>query len=166
MPDSNWLEKVFHSSDVDEVVWQEKIDWRYPGALTVDVVVDVSDPINLGTDNEKIGLAYYPSGLVAAGVQAVRQGERRVFRNVLVKPGEDLVVALSSAIPVTVDVERAGQGTSAPPPAAPGEESTLDKFFRGLGQGTGGVLVLLVGGFLLVNYLEGKAAGKLAGSLL
>lgn len=146
-PMEKWLEATFKTSDLDEVVYRESMTAIAPeGATAVDLVVDVAPPAILERSTV-IGLAYYPSGLVLKGVQNIKAGERRVFRNVLVKPGEELIVAMGAEEAVSVTVEKAGQtaasGGAATSFAKPGGSGNpLSDFFSGLGEGTGKVLVV------------------------
>lgn len=161
-----WLNNALHTTKIGFVAWAEHIDWRFPSANFVDVVVTLSDPWS-ATDDHSIGLVYYPSGLVAAGVQNIREGERRVFRNVPVSKTDQLVVGLSSNLlganpSVSVDIESAGQAPTKDPDAPPPGSTPWDSLLKGLGAGTGGVALLILAAVAAFYLLEGKAAASVA----
>ena len=115
-PNKSQLRALFASSDLDTVVWQDSAEHFAEGAAFVDVVVSSSAPAFMQT-TEKIALGYWPGGPVVRGVQNYTQGQSVTFKNIMVKPGADLVVAMSEGmldgpIPVRVDVTRVGGGTA------------------------------------------------------
>ena len=115
-PNKSQLRSLFASSDLDTVVWQDSVDHFADGAPFVDVVVSSTSPAFL-QNTEKIALGYWPGGPVVRGVQNYTQGQSITFKSIMVKPGADLIVAMSEGmldgpIPVRVDVTRAGGGAA------------------------------------------------------
>lgn len=148
------IHALFASTQVDSVVWQERIDdVAPPGATFVDVVV-TSRPATLLRQTWYIGLAYLPGGPVVKGVQRYEDGQSLVFRNVLVKRGAVLALVAEDGVldqlSVSVSVEPSGTGEAAARQRSP--DSPVSEV-------TGLVTALAVlAGLLLAAYVATKVS--------
>jgi hypothetical protein len=92
------IRSLFKTPDLDEIVWQERIeDVAPPGAASVDVVIK-SFRAGITETTRRIGLAWWPNGPVIKGVQNYTQGDTVTFPRVLVKPGGVLALASDSSL--------------------------------------------------------------------
>lgn len=146
------LQTLFASREVEEVIWQERIDDVAPaGAAVVDVVL-TSRPAALLKQSWHVGLAYLPHGPVVKGVQLFQDGQSLVFKNVPIKRGAVLALVgevglLGDRPQISVSVEAAGQGAAA---AAARSENPVTEI-SGLVTG-----LAVLAGVLLASYLVVK----------
>lgn len=152
------MQELFHTGSLRFIVYREKIENIAPkGATEITLAVKIRRrTIGLMRDTY-IGVAYWPNGPVIRGVQGATEGETVVFRKVLVKPGAEILVALGDEIAVEVSAEGADY---APPPV---DEGSPFVPFVGLGVGLGTVALVVVGAYLLGEYLKGAGGAAVKG---
>lgn len=141
------LKKLFAGVPLDNIVWRDRVEnlGLRAGQLTFDLrVYAPKRALRIDTDT-RIGVAYWPSGPVLKGSQLILEGQTLVFRNLMVKPGAELIVAMEDEWPVEVSAEDTGY--KAPPPdKTPTVElpKLPDPGFLGAGIGIGALLALAV----------------------
>lgn len=150
------LAQLFATSDLDELVWRERVDDVADGRDFVDVVLSSPKPAFL-MDTRKVGLTYWPDGPVVRGVQNYTAGAAVTFSRVPVKRGGTLALAASTdwgaSLPARVDVVPAGAGAGMEREREDRRPSPLEDVFRGAGAVAGFVVVLAL------VYLAVKAEG-------
>lgn len=150
------VRKLF-GSDVDDIVWRERIeDVAPPGAAFVDVVVSSMKPAILKTDR-KIALGYFPSGPIVKGVQNYSEGQTLGFYRVPVKRGADLVLVssggfLDGSLAANVQVTASGGGQGVVDAKGDKSVNPLDTLFGNLGLG----LAVIVGVIVAIELLKGE----------
>lgn len=143
--EEEWLEALFATDKLSDVVYRDSVDSLLVGfsGSTFDLHVKVNPRAFSIFKDCWIGVAYAPSGPVLRGVQAVREGQTLVFRNLTRKPGAELVVAMD--FPLSVEVHAMPTGSSVPTTEGPPPViSTGGGAGIGFGLGAGGALVLLL----------------------
>lgn len=118
------LSELFHTDDLDTIVYREVVDHVAPDGLkdgdTFDLRVATTPRGFLYSDNMQIGVCYFPNGPTLKGIQAVRAGATLVFPKLPFKSGAELVVAMDGTDAVSVDLYAKGAAPKAePPPPAP-----------------------------------------------
>jgi hypothetical protein len=145
--DEDRLEKLFAGVPLDNIVWREKVSnlGLTAGQLTFDLrVFAPKRALRIDTDS-RIGVAYWPSGPVLKGSQLILEGQTIVFRNLLVKAGAEIIVAMEDEWPVEVSAERTGY-IPPPPDTKPSVELPTPGAGLGVGIGFGlGAALILAG---------------------
>jgi hypothetical protein len=137
------LHELFGDEGLYALVWREHVaSLVKAGTTTFDLAVKLTSA-GIIDNSAKIGVTYWDKGPVVKGVQIIAKGQTVVFKNVPVKTGGELVIAMDDEYSVEVSAEPVGyKPPPMPTPETPGEVG--ERIGKGLGKGIGMVAVIVV----------------------